>query len=155
MKFTISRKQLPLLPSYAYTDYKSQGQSLESVIVDLVGCKMTQSLYVMLSRVKSLEGLTVLYPFQAAQISRPLSHEYRVELDHLKNLSVTTEQRYNNCHCIPATASKDNARRVCHFWSHSNNIETCHKSSIIERMAEQLHTFIKQIYYMGSVVPSL
>ncbi|KAI0037271.1 hypothetical protein FA95DRAFT_1463808, partial [Auriscalpium vulgare] len=31
----IRRQQLPVLPAYAYTDYKSQGRSLDKVIVDL------------------------------------------------------------------------------------------------------------------------
>ncbi|KAI9058878.1 hypothetical protein FKP32DRAFT_1553246, partial [Trametes sanguinea] len=32
---TVSRLQLPILPAYAYTDYKSQGRSLDRAIVDL------------------------------------------------------------------------------------------------------------------------
>ncbi|KAI0054513.1 hypothetical protein BV25DRAFT_1765332, partial [Artomyces pyxidatus] len=30
-----SRMQVPLLPAYAYTDYKSQGRSLERAVVDI------------------------------------------------------------------------------------------------------------------------
>jgi hypothetical protein len=37
-KFGISRKQLPLLPAFAYTDSKSQGRSLSHAIVDLASC---------------------------------------------------------------------------------------------------------------------
>lgn len=33
-KVSVSRLQLPLLPSYTYTDYKSQGRSLDTAIVD-------------------------------------------------------------------------------------------------------------------------
>ncbi|KAJ7656087.1 hypothetical protein DFH06DRAFT_899129, partial [Mycena polygramma] len=51
--FSICREQLPLLPAYAYTDYKSQGRSLKWVIVDLNGCHSLQSVYVMLSRATS------------------------------------------------------------------------------------------------------
>ena len=31
----VSRQQLPLLPAYTYTDYKSQGKSLQKAIIDL------------------------------------------------------------------------------------------------------------------------
>ncbi|KAI0312262.1 hypothetical protein OF83DRAFT_1067508, partial [Amylostereum chailletii] len=48
-KFSFKHVQLPLLPAYAYTDYKSQGCSLETVIVDIAGARSLQSLYVMLS----------------------------------------------------------------------------------------------------------
>jgi hypothetical protein len=37
--FSISRLQLPLLPAYAFTDYKIQGRSLTNIIVDLQGCR--------------------------------------------------------------------------------------------------------------------
>ena len=35
---SVSRMQLPLLPAYAYTDYKSQGRSLDSAIIDPAEC---------------------------------------------------------------------------------------------------------------------
>ncbi|KAJ7878351.1 hypothetical protein B0H14DRAFT_2342007, partial [Mycena olivaceomarginata] len=49
-RFNVSRTQLPLVPSYAYTDYKSQGRGLKNVIVDLNGARSLQSLYVMISK---------------------------------------------------------------------------------------------------------
>ena len=59
-KFNMLRKQLPILPTCIYTDYKSQGRSLETVIIDLANIHNLQSIYVMLSRVKSLVGLEIL-----------------------------------------------------------------------------------------------
>jgi ATP-dependent exoDNAse (exonuclease V) alpha subunit len=59
-EYNISRTQLPLIPAFAYTDYKSQGRGLTHAIADLSSCGSIQSIYVMLSRVKSLEGLGVL-----------------------------------------------------------------------------------------------
>jgi ATP-dependent exoDNAse (exonuclease V) alpha subunit len=59
-EYNISKTQLPLIPAFAYTDYKSQGRGLTHAIADLSSCGSIQSIYVMLSRVKSLEGLGVL-----------------------------------------------------------------------------------------------
>ncbi|KZV60254.1 hypothetical protein PENSPDRAFT_594287 [Peniophora sp. CONT] len=93
--FNISREQLPLLPAYAYTDYKSQGRSLENVIVDIASCKDLQSLYVMLSRVKSLKGLALLrrcpYPKFA---SMTLRHDARDELHRIEQLHSVTMTAY-------------------------------------------------------------
>src|SRR6266446_91596 len=57
LQFNISRRQLPLLPAYAFTDYKVQGQSMDYAVIDLTHCYSLQSVYVMLSRVKSLKGV--------------------------------------------------------------------------------------------------
>lgn len=93
--FNISREQLPLLPAYAYTDYKSQGRSLENVIVDIASCHDLQSLYVMLSRVKSLGGLALLrrcpYPKFA---SMSLRHDARAELQRIEAMHDVTLASY-------------------------------------------------------------
>ena len=46
------------------TDYKAQGKTLNRAIIDIESCRSLQSLYVMLSRVKSLNGLLILRPFK-------------------------------------------------------------------------------------------
>lgn len=46
---SVLRLQVPLLPAYAYTDYKSQGKMLECAIVDLESAQSLQGVYVMLS----------------------------------------------------------------------------------------------------------
>ncbi|KAJ7922077.1 hypothetical protein B0H13DRAFT_1866144 [Mycena leptocephala] len=56
LKYHVGRKQLPLLPAYAYTDYKAQGKSLQRVIVGLNGAESLQSLYVVISRGTSLNA---------------------------------------------------------------------------------------------------
>jgi len=88
---SFSRKQIPLLPAYAYTDYKSQGRSLSTVIVDLMTAR-GQSAYVMLSRVRSLSGLAILRPFPETKIFTKLSGELRCELTRLDNLSEATRR---------------------------------------------------------------
>ena len=54
---TFQRWQLPLTSAFAFIDYKSQGQTLKMVIVDLVGGGDDNSTYVMPSRVQKLEDL--------------------------------------------------------------------------------------------------
>ncbi|EIE76322.1 hypothetical protein RO3G_01026 [Rhizopus delemar RA 99-880] len=58
--FTLTRKQFPVRPSFAMTINKSQGQSLKIVGVDLCLPVFTHGqLYVALSRVTSISGLSV------------------------------------------------------------------------------------------------
>ena len=90
----IARLQLPLLPSYAYTDYKSQGRTLERAVVDIESAQSLQGVYVMLSRVRSLSGLAVLRPFASHKILSRLSQELRDELDRLDTLDIQTKQKY-------------------------------------------------------------
>ena len=63
-KCTIRRTQLPILPTFAMTAHKAQGQTMKKVLVDfkLESCKGTESPYVMVSQVASLEGLLILRP---------------------------------------------------------------------------------------------
>ena len=90
----VSRYQLPLLPAYAYTDYKSQGKSLSRAIVDIESAHSLQGVYVMLSRVKTLDGLLVLRPFVSSRVCRRLSQELREELQRIDRLSEATRVWY-------------------------------------------------------------
>ncbi|CAF4491287.1 unnamed protein product, partial [Rotaria sp. Silwood2] len=61
-KISIKRKALPLIPVYSITTHKSQGQTLNKIIVDLVtppGPVEVASVYVPLSRVKRLDDLLI------------------------------------------------------------------------------------------------
>ena len=91
---SISRLQVPLLPAYAYTDYKSQGRSLETAIIDPASAASLQGVYVMLSRVKTLDGLAILRPFKAEKIEQRLSQELRTELERLDNLNTETRRKF-------------------------------------------------------------
>lgn len=94
-KVTLSRYQVPLLPAYAYTDYKSQGRSLDTVIVDLSGARSVQGLYVMLSRVKTLDGLAILRWFPPSKIGKGLSHALRDEFERLDSLADETMRKFD------------------------------------------------------------
>ncbi|KAI0054997.1 hypothetical protein BV25DRAFT_1816226 [Artomyces pyxidatus] len=94
LKCNFSRVQLPLVPGYSYTDYKSQGRSLERAVLDIAQARNLQSVYVMLSRVKTLDGLAIMSWFPPGQISRPLSHEFRDEFVRLESLDKHTTSWY-------------------------------------------------------------
>ncbi|KAL1659065.1 hypothetical protein GGF50DRAFT_33099, partial [Schizophyllum commune] len=72
------------------TAHKSQGQTLEKVIVDLEGCRGSEAPYVMLSRVKSLDGLFILRPFAFKKITCNLSQDLRTEFKRLEILRLKT-----------------------------------------------------------------
>lgn len=61
-KENISKKQIPLIHAWAITIHKAQGMTLEYVITD-VGSRIFEygQIYVVLSRVKSLEGLSIVH----------------------------------------------------------------------------------------------
>ena len=94
----VSRLQLPLLPAYAYTDYKSQGKTLSHAIVDLQSTSTMQGAYVMLSRVRCLKGLLILRPFTPSKVCGRLSEELRIELDRIELLAQATARRFEACH---------------------------------------------------------
>ncbi|KAG9189567.1 ATP-dependent DNA helicase PIF1 [Alternaria panax] len=56
----LSRAQIPLVAGYAITVHKSQGMTLDRVIVDLREAFEASQLYVALSRARSLKGLEVV-----------------------------------------------------------------------------------------------
>lgn len=91
----VTRTQLPLLPAYSYTDYKSQGRSLDGAIVDPATAQTLQGLYVMLSRVRNLSGLGILRPFRSLKVYQRLSQELREELTRLEILDSDTALRYH------------------------------------------------------------
>lgn len=92
----VSRLQVPLVPAYAYTDFKSQGRTLEVAIVDLASAYSLQGIYVMLSRVKTLDGIAVLRWFSPGKIYQRLAQDIRDELariDDLDNLTCLAHSR--------------------------------------------------------------
>jgi ATP-dependent exoDNAse (exonuclease V) alpha subunit len=67
-RVNVYREHFPLVPSFSYTAHKSQGKTLSKVVVDLIPNNTKNKVkiefaYVPLSRVRRLEDLTVLRPF--------------------------------------------------------------------------------------------
>ena len=89
-KCLIKRTQLPIAPAFAMTAHKAQGQTFNKVIVDLESCRGTESPYVMVSRVTSLNGLLILRPFKFAKIKCNQSQDTRQEFRRLNKLRLHT-----------------------------------------------------------------
>ncbi|KAL9934843.1 hypothetical protein V8E36_006618 [Tilletia maclaganii] len=94
--FSATRWQIPLVPAFAYTCHNSQGRTLNRATVDLAsagdGADRTALAYVMLFRIRSLEGLTILRPFPFTVISTHASQQVRDELKRQDELSARTEE---------------------------------------------------------------
>jgi hypothetical protein len=87
---TIKHTQVPVIPAFTMTAHKSQGQTREHAIVDLQSCHGTESPYVMLSHVTSLEGVTILRPFNKRKIQCRQSEDRRREEKRLDFLRLHT-----------------------------------------------------------------
>ncbi|CAF1465951.1 unnamed protein product [Rotaria sp. Silwood1] len=96
-KLTIKRKALPLIPAYSMTTHKSQGQTLGKIIVDLVmppGPLEVASVYVPLSRVKRLDDLLIMRPFDFATLQVTPSTPQIAELKRLDKIAQNTRKRF-------------------------------------------------------------
>jgi len=96
--FQIKRVQVPLLPAFTFTDYKSQGRTLEHVVVDLTAACSLQSVYVMLSRAVSLKRVLVLRWFAPHKIYQVLTQDVRDEFERLQDVRQQTLEMYRAMH---------------------------------------------------------
>ncbi|KAG2152921.1 hypothetical protein DEU56DRAFT_713365, partial [Suillus clintonianus] len=74
------------------TAHKSQGQTMQKVIVDLGNkwCRGTEKPYVMVSRATSLQSLFILRPFSYNTICSHPSEDVRREMVRLDILNLNT-----------------------------------------------------------------
>ena len=96
-KISVKRKALPLIPAYSMTTHKSQGQTLGKVIIDLVmppGPIEVASVYVPLSRVKRLEDLLIVRPFEFATLQVKPSTAQLEELKRLNKIAQNTRKNF-------------------------------------------------------------
>jgi hypothetical protein len=92
------RHQVPLTLGFAFTDYKSQGSTFVSLILDLLFGKQRgvdqhgkwTSINVQLGRVKSLSGVWLREPVTLEDVSFPPHPDLRVELSRLEALEQQT-----------------------------------------------------------------
>lgn len=87
---TVHRKQLPLVPAFAVTAHKSQGQTYPKVLLDLNDCRGSAAPYVMLSRATALNNVIILRPFPIARIQCRQSEDNRLEFRRLGLLRLQT-----------------------------------------------------------------
>jgi hypothetical protein len=94
---TFKFHQFSFSPAYAVTDYRCQGDTLPSVVVDLrrppTGTPDPAAAYVAISRVTSITGLAILRDFKLSDISGPGKPGLRAETARLEELERETIQR--------------------------------------------------------------
>ena len=87
-KANISRQHFPLVPVYSCTTHKSQGQTLSKAVVDLFSAKAPKGIefaYVPLSRVRKLEDLTVLRPFNPSILKAKVNEACAAMMEEFKD----------------------------------------------------------------------
>ncbi|CAF4602628.1 unnamed protein product [Rotaria sp. Silwood2] len=94
---SIKRRALPLVPAYSITTHKSQGQTLNNVVIDLKLPNRTDdiaAIYVPLSRVKRLNDLIILRHFDYKTLLMKPSKSQLVEIERLDKLYIETQLRF-------------------------------------------------------------
>ena len=91
---SFKQMQVPLIPAFAMTAHKSQGQTLNRAIIDLSSCRGTEAPYVLISCVRSLNDLLILRPFDLAKIRCRMSEDSRKEQDRIQYHHLATLLRY-------------------------------------------------------------
>jgi ATP-dependent exoDNAse (exonuclease V) alpha subunit len=96
-KAKLERRQLAIVPGYAFTDYKAQGQTLECVIVDIAkppsGALSPFSVYVALSRSRGRNTIRILRNFDPALFMHHPSEDLRVDMERLVRLDTQTKEK--------------------------------------------------------------
>ncbi|QRV95124.1 Helitron helicase-like domain at N-terminus [Ceratobasidium sp. AG-Ba] len=97
VKRNFRRLQFPITPAYAFTDYRSQGQTIEAAFVDIAtpptGGELEKSnVYVAVSRVSCLDDIRLLREFNRDILKRPMEPELRQEEERLERLDSLTEK---------------------------------------------------------------
>ena len=94
---SIKRRALPLVPAYCITTHKSQGQTLNKVVIDLKLPNENDDIaavYVPLSRVKRLADLIILRHFDQKFLSIKLGKSQLAEIERLDKLYSETQIRF-------------------------------------------------------------
>lgn len=95
---TVKRNQYGFDTGYCVTDYKSQGDTLSTAFVDIntdKNVKNYYSIYVMLSRVRTLKGLYILSDFNPDRLVFKPPLELQQEMARLKGLADATTKRFD------------------------------------------------------------
>lgn len=96
---TVVRRQFPMTGAYAFTDYRSQGQTISYVIVDIQkppsGRLNLFNLYVALSRSRGRDTIRLLRDFDDFSFLRPHNTELLAEDDRLEALAQSTRLKWH------------------------------------------------------------
>lgn len=97
--YSVRRKQIPICPAFCLTDYKIQGATLDSVILDLKDDIKNRrqdshrkycSTYVQLSRLRSLNGLHLLQSISMSDLEHRPDPQLLEEMRRLQALQQQT-----------------------------------------------------------------
>ena len=95
-KVKLERRQLALVPGYAFTDYKAQGQTMECVFVDISkppsGALSPFSVYVALSRSRGRRTIRILRDFDHSLFMHHPSEDLRIDMERLQELNEKTKE---------------------------------------------------------------
>ena len=95
---TVRRRQFPITAAYAFTDYRSQGQTMPYVLVDIApppsGTLSLFNLYVALSRSAGRNTIRLLRDFDDEMFRKSHDAELLEEDQRLDRLDEITEQWY-------------------------------------------------------------
>ncbi|KAJ2912290.1 hypothetical protein MD484_g8126, partial [Candolleomyces efflorescens] len=95
-KYTFERRQVPIVPAFAMTAHRAQGQTMGRVIIDLESCSGVSAPYVMASRATSLDALYVLRSFKKDRITCPPSQDLCIENNRFKLMDLQLRARYGS-----------------------------------------------------------
>jgi PIF1 helicase. len=97
--YSVRRRQVPICPAFSLTDYKVQGATLESAILDLKDDRKGRrqdphrkfcSTYVQLSHLRSLTGLHLLQPIDMSDLQLRPDPQLLSEIQRLQALELET-----------------------------------------------------------------
>ncbi|KIJ10060.1 hypothetical protein PAXINDRAFT_157720 [Paxillus involutus ATCC 200175] len=98
-KKMVVRTQLPLTVAYAFTNYRSQGQTICHAIIDIgtspSGSLTPFNIYVALSRCRGRENIQLLQEFDEKLLMNHPSEYLCIKDERLKNLESDTESWWN------------------------------------------------------------
>jgi hypothetical protein len=99
---SIKRTGFPVLPAFAITGYCAQGKTYSRAIIDLAkptgrgaGPVNPADYYVLLSRLRTLEGVVILRPFDKANLLRQPNADLDKFFETLRELALKTAERSN------------------------------------------------------------
>jgi ATP-dependent exoDNAse (exonuclease V) alpha subunit len=96
-KVKITRSQYAMTAGYAFTDYKSQGQTIEYVIIDIgepTGLLSPFSVYVALSRSRGRDTIRLLREFDANLFQNHPSEALRKDMNRIEVLNERTKKEW-------------------------------------------------------------
>ncbi|KAF8800258.1 hypothetical protein BYT27DRAFT_7117985 [Phlegmacium glaucopus] len=99
-KRKLQRRQVAIVPGYAFTDYKAQGQTLECVIVDIArppsGKLSPFSVYVALSRSRGCGTIRILRDFDTELFVHHSSEDLKEDMERLERLDIQTKMEFES-----------------------------------------------------------